>query len=114
MSSSASLAPAQRNPAALPYLDTISRLKQALKLGCAYLQMVYGIHLATSARTTICCASTARPSITGRVQRFDLAPLNCALTLQQEDVLRFAVMGDVALQSHPCYQHLALDELSGG
>lgn len=99
--------------AALPHLDTISRLKQALELGCAYLQMDTGIISHISDDDYLVMAQHSPGDQLQEGQRFDLGSTYCALTLQQDDVLPIEFMGDSRFKGHPCYQHFALESYLG-
>lgn len=99
--------------AALPHLDTVSRLKHALELGCGYLQMDTGIVSQVSEEDYLVIAQYSPGDQLQEGQHFDLGSTYCALTLQNDDVLPIESMGESRFKGHPCYQHFALESYLG-
>lgn len=99
--------------AALPGLDTVSRLKKALELGCTYLQMDFGIISHIEEDQYLILAQHCPDNELQEGQRFDLGSTYCALTLQHNDVLPIEFMGQSKFSGHPCYELFKLERYLG-
>ena len=97
----------------LPATDTETALRAALKLGCQYLELPFGIISHIQNDDYEVQIQVSPPDTLKDGDHFSLGNTYCSITLQANDVMPIAHMGKSKYAGHPCYQNFGLESYIG-
>lgn len=93
--------------------DTHSRIYQALKLCCDFLNTDVGIVSAINGSEYTIRYFYPKDSGLEKDMKFELGETYCALTYDSEDVMAIDHMSKSGHKSHPCYQSFKIESYIG-